>query len=181
MGLFSFNIEVMPKRSGFTLVELLVVIAIIGILTVIGAILYTSVMKEGRDSKRKSDLMSIQSALEQYYNDQGFYPFAADQLGRDGLDGELAKIPQAPFKNIVGTAQDPSVSKTYINLLPQDPTGTLRYRYESFPSGCDNIVRSTSCNSYCLYSDLENSSTSVKPAACSNPLYSSYKFALTPP
>ena len=63
------------KRSrGFTLIELLVVITIIGILSGIGVAAFTSVQKKGRDAQRKSDLSSIQAALEQYYSDHDSYP-----------------------------------------------------------------------------------------------------------
>lgn len=89
------------KKTGFTLIELLIAISIIAILATIGFVAYTSVLKSGRDSKRQSDLRSIQSALEQYHNDQGNYP----------------ALLSSPLKS-------PDNTKTYLNQLPQDPLGS---------------------------------------------------------
>ncbi len=71
------NNEVMKvnQRSGFTLLELLVIIAIMGILTTLVLPNYLNSLKRGRDSKRKSDMQSIQHAMEQYYQMCNFvYP-----------------------------------------------------------------------------------------------------------
>ncbi|MBM3282806.1 prepilin-type N-terminal cleavage/methylation domain-containing protein [Candidatus Gottesmanbacteria bacterium] len=62
-------------QVGFTLLEVLVVIAIIAILITIGIASFSTVQKKGRDSKRKSDLKEVQTALEQYYSVCGYnYP-----------------------------------------------------------------------------------------------------------
>ena len=60
--------------QGFTLIELMVVIAIIAILSVGGILTYTSQMAKARDSRRLSDITSLQSAIEQYYQDNSAYP-----------------------------------------------------------------------------------------------------------
>jgi len=68
-----------PSR-GFTLIELLVVIAIIGILSsVVLASLNTARVK-GLDAARISDVKSLETALELYYDNHGTYPLygAAD-------------------------------------------------------------------------------------------------------
>lgn len=142
---------------GFSLIELLVVITIIAVLSTVGLIAYSSVAKQGRDSKRQSDLRSIQSALEQYFADQLYYPSTA------GMDALLNS--GGPFTN--------GGSKVWMNSVPQDPQGTNRYRYESFPPSCTN-----NCSSYCLYAKLEGSSPG-KPAVCTS--YAAYNFAVTPP
>lgn len=162
---------------GFTLIELLVTISIIAILTVIGIVVYTSVMKQGRDSKRQSDLRSLQSSLEQYYADQGFYPAS---INANNFDSMLNQTPPPAFSSSIGNPTPPSPAKTYQNYPPQDPTdptGSLRYRYEALLANCDNST-SNKCTGYCLYANLENSNPG-KPAACTS--YPTYNFAITPP
>ena len=64
----------MKRHRGFTLIELLVVIAIIGVLaSVVLASLNTARVK-GRDAARASDIKSLKTALEFYYDDHGGYP-----------------------------------------------------------------------------------------------------------
>ncbi len=127
--------------KGFTLIELLVVISIIAVLSTIGFLTYTTVLKQGRDSKRQADLRSIQSALEQYRADQGSYP----------------ALLSSPLKS-------PDNTKTYLNQIPQDPSGSA-YGY--------TLVSL----SYCLYAKLENSN----PGIGSCPVSGTANFAVTPP
>lgn len=56
------------KSEGFTLLELLVVIGIIGLLVGLLSVSYSAAQKRGRDSKRKTDMKSLQDTLEQYYS-----------------------------------------------------------------------------------------------------------------
>ncbi|MCR4305673.1 MAG: type II secretion system GspH family protein, partial [Candidatus Daviesbacteria bacterium] len=104
------------NSRGFTLIELLVTIGIISILASIGLVIYTSVMKQGRDSKRQSDLRSIQSAVEQYYADNFSYPAQVSSGGSITFNG-----------------------KTYMNTVPSDPiTGNSPYVY--VPSGSSYCI-----------------------------------------
>lgn len=94
------------KTLGFTLVELLVVISIIAVLSAIGLVIYSNVIKQGRDSKRQSDLRVIQSALEQYYADQFSYP-----------------------DNITAGTPLSAGGKTYLNQIPGDSNPSKNYYY----------------------------------------------------
>jgi prepilin-type N-terminal cleavage/methylation domain-containing protein len=66
----------MKSRGGFTLIELLVVIAVVGVLmgVVVAVLNPAAYFKRGRDSRRLSDLTVVQSALEQYFAQNGSYP-----------------------------------------------------------------------------------------------------------
>jgi prepilin-type N-terminal cleavage/methylation domain-containing protein len=87
---------------GFTLIELLVVIAIVGILFAVGTSSYITAQRQVRDSRRKTDLLEIQQALETYRSENGFYP--------DNGTWDTDLVP------------------TYMNSVPADPKeGNYRY------------------------------------------------------
>lgn len=64
----------MTSKRAFTLIELLVVISIISILLSIVSASFITSQKRARDARRRQDLAKIQTALEQYYTRNGFYP-----------------------------------------------------------------------------------------------------------
>lgn len=123
----------MFKSPGFTLIELMVTITIIAVLSAIGLVAYSVVIKQGRDSRRQSDLRSIQSALEQYFADQAYYPSGVSFGGSLSLAG-----------------------RTYMNNVPTDPKGDTQYSYTGLPEGCDNSTTANRCNSYCISATLES-------------------------
>lgn len=66
--------RIAPARAGFTLVELLVVISIIGLLSSIVLTSVNSARAKARDARRIADLDQIRTALEFYFDANGFYP-----------------------------------------------------------------------------------------------------------
>lgn len=147
--------------KGFTLIELLISIAIMGI--VFGVVLTSTslVKKNAGDTTRQADLRSIQSALEQYHADQGFYPA---QSGIYGLP-----FPQSqPLTNQTGNNIAPLPTlKTYLNKLPNDANTSQNYCYQaqknSTPgSYCDNTSQVSFCEYYNLYAILDTPTGSTK-------------------
>lgn len=127
-------------KKGFTLVELLVVIAIIGVLASIVLVSLNNAKSRARDAKRIADVKIIQSALEQYYAENSYYP---------RLLGAL-------------------VTAGYFNgALPSDPNGSVScttgleascYKYTSLnPSGGTNNCSSIAAVKYHIAAVLENS------------------------
>lgn len=115
-------------ERGFTLVELMVVITIIAILSAISIVALSTVAQNGRDAKRKTDLKVVQSSLEYYFADQGYYPA------------------EVPFGNQLQFTDAQGNKKTYYNKLPQDPS----YSYQCTP------YASGKCSTYCLKAKLDN-------------------------
>jgi type II secretion system protein G len=155
------------KIAGFTLVELLVVIAILGVLVTIGLTSFTSAQARGRDTKRKSDLKQIASALELYYNDYGSYPGGA----AGGLIEGCPSTTTTPCP--WGTSQFSDGKTTYFQVLPKDPSKGYNYYYRKDASNLG----------FQLYAHLENTqdpdiiSTSYPCGVTAN----SCNFAITSP
>lgn len=134
----------LPHSKGFTLVELLVTISIIAILAAIAISTYATLQKNGRDTKRKSDLAVIQSALEQYHADQNNYPVT----GNVGIGLAL---------------KSPDGTKTYLAKIPADPTANPNYIYMALLTSCTN------CISYSLCAKMENTNNASSLTNCASP------------
>ena len=104
-------------EQGFTLVELMVVIVIIGLLAAIVAFNVLPMGDKARVEKAKSDISTIEQALEMYKLQNLHYPSTSD-----GLQA-LVKAP---------SSADPSRYQAggYIKKLPKDPWGNP-YQYAS--------------------------------------------------
>ncbi len=57
----------MKERRGFTIVEVMIVIIIMGILLVIGTVLFRGYQSNARDKEREADVAAIQAYLESIY------------------------------------------------------------------------------------------------------------------
>lgn len=178
LELNEFIINVMSKK-GFTLVELLVTISILAILMSIAVISYSNIQKNTRDAKRKSDLATIQAALEQYHSDQGFYPYSLDDAYIESTDITIA----FPLTSNTGNPTISSSPKIYLSKISYDPknTGYNHYNYIPINLHCGNTLSSGYCTSYCIYNKVENLSNSIpKPANCLQYL-TQYNYTVTAP
>ena len=66
------------KSKGFTIVELLIVIVVIGILATLVIVTFTGIQQKARNSKRETDINAVDSHVEAFYAQYGFYPTLAD-------------------------------------------------------------------------------------------------------
>jgi len=124
------------KLRGFTLIELLVVIAIIGILATIITVSLTSARAKGRDAKRISDIRTLQLALEEYYNDNGFYPATQAAVYTIGV-----------------------LSPNYLGTLPLDPKDNQsQYSYSAYNATATSNCTSSKAIGYHLGAGLEDAS-----------------------
>jgi type II secretion system protein G len=119
---------ILPNQKGFTLLELLVVIVIIGILALLVIPNLASGPAKARDAQRKTDLSTLQKAIETYGIEHGSYP--------DTGGNWYGVSPNGGSKGVTGAGgYIPNLAPTYIKTLPLDPkqdyTGWSGYLYRS--------------------------------------------------
>lgn len=131
----------MRNTWGFTLIELLIVIVIIGVLSGLLTTNYIAVRQRARDVQRKANISQIQSALELYRADNGYYPVAQPN------PNWLLNCPTTDPKTFFGNDADATApcSITYMQTVPVDPLTKTSYHYEDFASTI-----------YCIQACLEN-------------------------
>lgn len=97
----------LSSQSGFTLIEIMVVVLILGLLAALVVPKIVGRTDEARVTKAKADIKAIESALNLFKIDNGFYPTTAEGIGalvqapprakRWNPDGYLDKVPVDPW------------------------------------------------------------------------------------
>jgi len=125
-------------KKSFTLLEMLIVLGVIGVILSVLSVSFSTTQKKSRDAKRKGDLKSLQSGLEQYYSACSYvYP-----TGPGGTGGPL------PTGSSIVCGASPAV----IPVVPVDPKSAIGYEYTSTGTSfsiCATLEASTPAN-YCL-------------------------------
>src|SRR5260370_41348709 len=71
-------ISLKKRNQGFTIVELLIVIVVIGILALLVITTYSGIQAKARNAKRSTDIASLQTQLEAFFSQNGYYPSLTD-------------------------------------------------------------------------------------------------------
>ena len=101
------------NSKGFTLIELLVVVAIIGILAAIAIPQYATYKQQAADSKAKSDLHNMATAMEAYYG--------SNSNSYSGANVNVLKT--FGFRQSTAVTDAVSASSATSYTLSADPTG----------------------------------------------------------
>ncbi len=142
------------NTSGFTLIEIIISMGVVmllsaGIISLIGR----GPQEFARDGRRQADILSVQSAIELFRNDNATYPPCTGAAA----SCDLVNVPTL-------------VSGGYMTTLPADPLGGGRiYRYTPKNSGgspCSGVPANR-CVTYTLCASGENTTTNNN-ASCGN-------------
>lgn len=109
------------KQKGFTIVELLIVIVVIGILAAITIVAYNGVQQRARDAERRSEMASVEKALQMYFIDNASYPTCSNTVYVPGTASGSCHLSSIAS----------SLVPKYMNSLPTDPlnSGNDVYQY----------------------------------------------------
>lgn len=155
----------LKNKKGFTIVELLIVIVVIGILATLVIVTFTGIQQKGRNSQRQTDINAVDSHVEAFYAQYGFYPTLADLQDQTantgfvpvfmkGLDPEALRDPKQAAGATIGAAASAS-----------------QYSYVATGTGCTNTTATTitagspvdnGCTGFTLTAQQENGADYVK-------------------
>lgn len=135
------------ENKGFTIVELLIVIVVIGILALLVITTYSGIQAKARNSKRQTDIQSVQTQLEAFFSQNGYYPSLADMNSSSWLTSNMKSLDQ----NALIDPSNPSSSKT----LASSPTAK-QYSYQVTDSSGNSCESDdTTCAKYTLTAEYE--------------------------
>lgn len=143
-------------QKGFTIIELLIVIAIIAILALLVLNNFQGAQAKARDQQRTTDINNIHGKLEEFYNENNYYPHNLDIADFPGMDEGALKDPtgsQAPSVTIVA---DRAAAEAAGTNPAGDSATTASYAYLPYPTGCND-----NCTGYVLKTYIEKPSTTT--------------------
>lgn len=150
-------ISLKKSNKGFTIVELLIVIVVIGILALLVITTYSGIQAKARNSKRTSDIKSLQTQLEAYFSQNGFYPSRADlNQGTDPGTNANSTWAAANMKSLDQNALvDPSNPHQSRNLAstPADKVYSYAPTQSDGTTSCESD--DTTCAQYTLTASYE--------------------------
>ncbi|HEY5442516.1 MAG TPA: prepilin-type N-terminal cleavage/methylation domain-containing protein [Candidatus Saccharimonadales bacterium] len=155
-------ISLKKRNQGFTIVELLIVIVVIGILALLVITTYSGIQAKARNSKRQSDVKSLQTQLEAFFSQNGYYPSLTDMNGSTWLSTNMKSLDQ----NALIDPSNPSQSKT---LVAGDGTAKS-YAYKVTQSDGSTSCESddTTCAKYTLTATYEGKVNGADTFTASN-------------
>ncbi|PIU04044.1 hypothetical protein COT44_00155 [Candidatus Shapirobacteria bacterium CG08_land_8_20_14_0_20_39_18] len=133
------------RHDGFTRMEILVVIIILGLLAIVPILNFRNAEASRRDTRRKSDLRQIYTAMEAYFAQNGKYPMASKDGRILGCTCGVSNPEPCHWRDSTGGPREfcDINNIVYLKEVFGDPTGITEFCYLS------------DGNRYQLYAKLE--------------------------
>ena len=142
-------------QKGFTIIELLIVIAIIAILALLVLNNFQGAQAKARDQQRTTDINNIHTKLEEFYNENTYYPSTVTATSFAGMDEGSTADPTGS-NQISSTVVADATAADNLAAPASDTTSTSSYSYIAYPTGCTN-----NCTGYRLKTFIEKPSTTT--------------------
>ncbi len=140
-------ISLKKQNRGFTIVELLIVIVVIGILALLVITTYSGIQAKARNSKRQTDVQSLQTHLESFFSQNGYYPSLTDMNTASWLSTNMKSLDQTALT-------DPSNPTQSTTLLAAPAAKSYAYAVtDSSGNSCEST--DTNCAKYTLTATYE--------------------------
>lgn len=104
-------ISLRKRNQGFTIVELLIVIVVIGILALLVITTYSGIQAKARNSQRQTDIASIQTQLEAFFSQNGYYPSLADMNSSSWRNTNMRSLEDESLTD----PSNPTASRTLVS------------------------------------------------------------------
>ena len=140
-------ISLKKNNRGFTIVELLIVIVVIGILALLVITTYSGIQAKARNSKRQTDIASLQTQLEAFFSQNGYYPSLTDMNSSTWRATNMKSLDT----NALIDPSNPTQSTTLVNAAT-----AKSYAYivkDSSGASCETT--DTNCAQYTLTATFE--------------------------
>ncbi|HUC95964.1 MAG TPA: hypothetical protein VMR76_03340 [Candidatus Saccharimonadia bacterium] len=135
------------NSHGFTTIELVILVIIIFILSSILIATFSGIRQRERNDTRISDIRTIQTNLESFYANNGFYPSLSEMNSQQWTNDELKQVPNSDLI-------DPSSKTGMQNFTKTAQRRSFVYNVTSASgSSCDN--KTVPCAQYILSVTLE--------------------------
>ena len=155
------------EERSFTLIELLIVVAIIGILAALIVVSLTTALSKARDARRVADVNELVKAFNEYYLNNGNYPYYNTTNWTDSCASAWTSVIGADLQS-------------YINPMPIDPLncqsfGSASWRFD-YNSNLESVLPTQTCQNLfssaqaCLSFYFETSNQSTAQKECSGEL-----------
>ena len=137
------------NKLGFTMIELLVVIAVIGILAValLATLNHLEQIRKGRDTRSRSDVSQMISAIERYNASLGYFPWQTAE-GED-INPSAADIPWLPINASAALGSACTLTTCTVEAALDQLTSTSEVK----TSFVDRITDASYADVYIYYND----------------------------
>lgn len=153
-------ISLKKRNQGFTIVELLIVIVVIGILALLVITTYGGIQAKARNSKRSNDVVTIQTQIEAFFSQSGYYPSLTDMNGAAWLSTNMKSLDTAALI-------DPSNATQSKTLVAAPAAKSYAYAVkDSSGASCEAV--DTNCAQYTLTATYEGTVNGAATIAKNN-------------